>query len=86
MGARRDLILIMSPFQRIVRLLSATGAVLITGAGIAAAQAASEMPGPAVGAKAPAFQLYDQTGVHRTIQSVMGPKGLMLVFFRSADW
>jgi hypothetical protein len=43
-------------------------------------------PGPAVGAKAPTFELADQNGQTRTLQDVMGPKGLMLVFFRSADW
>lgn len=50
------------------------------------AQTAPDSPGPTVGAKVPYFQLSDQTGVKRSLQSVMGPKGLMLVFFRSADW
>jgi hypothetical protein len=49
-------------------------------------QGVSGTPGPAVGAKAPAFQLSDQTGVSRSLEAVIGPKGLMLVFFRSADW
>ena len=39
-----------------------------------------------VGAKVPDFKLSDQNGVNRTLKSLMGPKGLMLVFFRSADW
>jgi len=42
--------------------------------------------GPQVGDKVPDFSLPDQTGQIRTLSSVMGPKGLMLVFFRSADW
>ena len=42
--------------------------------------------GPQVGARVPDFSLPDQHGQTRTLQSLMGPKGLMLVFFRSADW
>lgn len=43
-------------------------------------------PGPEVGAKVPDFKLSDQNGTNRTLKGLMGPKGLMLVFFRSADW
>ena len=54
---------------------------------VAWAQGAEKLaPGPAVGAKVPAFELKDQNGQARTLQSLMGPKGLMLVFYRSADW
>lgn len=42
--------------------------------------------GPQVGARVPDFTLLDQKGEQRTLASLMGPKGLMLVFFRSADW
>ena len=42
--------------------------------------------GPQVGSRVPDFTLLDQNGRSRTLTSVMGPKGLMLVFFRSADW
>lgn len=42
--------------------------------------------GPQVGATVPAFTLPDQHGKSRTLQSVMGPKGAMIVFYRSADW
>jgi hypothetical protein len=42
--------------------------------------------GPQVGSSVPEFTLLDQNGRWRTLMSVMGPKGLMLVFFRSADW
>ena len=42
--------------------------------------------GPQVGTRVPGFTLLDQTGQSRTLASLMGPKGLMLVFFRSADW
>jgi hypothetical protein len=42
--------------------------------------------GPQVGQQVPDFNLRDQTGRMRNLQSVMGPRGAMLVFFRSADW
>ena len=42
--------------------------------------------GPQVGERVPDFSLQDQHGETRTLQSIMGPKGAMLVFVRSADW
>jgi cytochrome oxidase Cu insertion factor (SCO1/SenC/PrrC family) len=42
--------------------------------------------GPQVGSTVPNFSLSDQNGRTRTLRSLMGPKGLMLVFSRSADW
>ena len=42
--------------------------------------------GQQVGERVPDFSLPDQTGRTRTLQSIMGPKGAMLVFIRSADW
>jgi hypothetical protein len=42
--------------------------------------------GPAVGEAVPAFAATDQSGRTQTLASVMGAKGAMLVFFRSADW
>src|SRR5262245_9100636 len=42
--------------------------------------------GPQVGAAVPDFNLADQQGRKRTLPSVMGPKGAMIVFYRSADW
>ena len=42
--------------------------------------------GPQVGQRVPDFSLRDQSGKIRTLQSIMGPKGAMLVFVRSADW
>ena len=42
--------------------------------------------GPQVGARVPDFALADQTGRRRSLQSLMGPRGVMLVFSRSADW
>ena len=42
--------------------------------------------GPAVGSAAPAFSGSDQLGRTQTLRSAMATKGVMLVFFRSADW
>ena len=42
--------------------------------------------GPQVGQRVPNFSLKDQNGKTQTLQSLMGPKGAMLVFVRSADW
>jgi hypothetical protein len=42
--------------------------------------------GPQVGERVPDFTLSDQAGKMWTLQSIMGPKGAMLVFIRSADW
>jgi len=42
--------------------------------------------GPQVGERVPDFSLKDQTGKTWTLPSIMGPKGAMLVFVRSADW
>jgi len=42
--------------------------------------------GPRVGQALPSFEARDQTGRPRNFASLKGPKGLVLVFFRSADW
>ena len=42
--------------------------------------------GPQVGDRVPDFTLNDQTGTARTLKSIMGRRGAMLVFVRSADW
>ena len=42
--------------------------------------------GPQVGERVPGFSLKDQTGKDWTLESIMGPKGAMIVFIRSADW
>ena len=42
--------------------------------------------GPSVGQPLIAFEAKDQNGVLRTLDSLKGPNGLVMVFFRSADW
>jgi hypothetical protein len=43
-------------------------------------------PGPAVGQPIPAFTARDQHGRAQTFDSLKGPNGLVIVFYRSADW
>lgn len=42
--------------------------------------------GPQVGERVPDFSLPDQHGRIRTLQSILGDKGAMILFHRSADW
>lgn len=43
--------------------------------------------GPAVGSKVPSIGMpQDESGKPRSLESLMGDKGLVLVFFRSAAW
>lgn len=42
--------------------------------------------GLAVGRKAPAFTARDQFGQEQSLDTLKGPNGTVLLFFRSADW
>jgi cytochrome oxidase Cu insertion factor (SCO1/SenC/PrrC family) len=75
------------------RTLRALGGLVLVATLTLAALAARQVQtvdvttlGPQVGQKAIPFQLPDQHGKARTLASVAGPKGTMLVFFRSSDW
>ena len=58
--------------------------LLLTAVLSAAGQSAT--PGLEPGATIPAFSLTDQDGKQQSFATIAGPKGAMLVFFRSADW
>jgi hypothetical protein len=45
-----------------------------------------ERLGPQVGSRLPDFTLRDQHGAPHALESLLGPKGALIVFFRSADW
>ena len=62
--------------------------ILVATFGLALAQNATSTQevGPKVGEQIPAFQARDQFGRHQTLSSLTGPKGLVLLFVRSADW
>ncbi len=51
-----------------------------------AAQNDGVTTGPRIGTKVPDFSLPDQNGKTHTLHQLTGPKGLLLVFLRSADW
>ena len=42
--------------------------------------------GPPAGSPMPDFALPDQNGKTHTLHSLLGPKGAVILFFRSADW
>jgi hypothetical protein len=42
--------------------------------------------GPQVGDRVPLVRLIDQRGRTQTLETLAGPKGTLLLFFRSADW
>ncbi len=42
--------------------------------------------GPQVGESVPDFSLRDQNGEAQTLESIMGPRGALILFHRSADW
>jgi hypothetical protein len=68
-----------------IAMLAVGGTVALTPS-TPAAQVDVQKLGPQAGTKVPDFTLSDQQGQPRTLRSVMGPKGALLVFFRSADW
>jgi AhpC/TSA family len=53
---------------------------------LVAAQNDGLQTGPKVGEKVPDFTLPDENGKQWSLHELMGPKGLLLVFTRSADW
>jgi hypothetical protein len=65
-------------------------AAIVVSVGTLAAQQPANVDtsklGPQVGAVIPAFSGVDQFGKPQSLESLSGPKGLMLVFTRSADW
>lgn len=62
------------------------GLIAATVVGQSQAPAAVDTLGPQPGARVPEFSATDQSGRTHTLKSLLGPKGAMLVFSRSADW
>jgi hypothetical protein len=81
-------------FRRARNVLALGLALLAVGVGQAgdsqsgspAAKVDVERVGPQVGASLPDFSLRDQHGEAHSLKSLLGPKGAVIVFFRSADW
>jgi len=70
---------------RVMLLGAVLGGVLAAAAQTPPAVDTSKI-GPPVGDVVPALSGVDQFGRPQSLQSISGPKGAMLVFFRSADW
>ena len=80
-------------FRRSPGVLVLALALLAIGAGQARSQSGElatkvdvEHIGPQLGAGLPDFSLRDQHGEAHSLKSLLGPKGALIVFFRSADW
>jgi hypothetical protein len=71
-----------------VALLLTSPATSTAGQGAQAARQKIDVSklGPQVGERIPDFSLKDQNGRAHNLQSIVGSRGAMLVFFRSADW
>lgn len=74
-----------TPKRAVARLIVHMIAVTLLMTGFASA-AHGQGTGPAVGAKAPSFQATDHLGKARSFDDLSGENGLLLLFFRSADW
>jgi len=67
-------------------LTPATGSATRQQSSTPAATVDVETVGPQVGDALPAFSLRDQNGQVRSLKSLLGSNGAVIVFFRSADW
>lgn len=78
-----------SRFSLTVILLSAVAFAALAPAGRPRAKQSAvgvKERGPAVGSRVPQFKARDQFGNEQTLASLVGEKGAVLLFFRSADW
>ena len=81
-----------NPMAESSRALALVGIIMLAGMPTHAQSSAPRQKidvsklGPQVGQRVPDFSLNDQDGRTQTLQSIMGPRGAMLVFLRSADW
>jgi peroxiredoxin len=73
----------MSLFRKVLRLTAILAALILFGASTGFA----EDLGPAIGTKAPDIGTrLDQSGKPHQLSDLMGRNGLVLFFYRSADW
>jgi len=63
-----------------------SGSALHSHPALAAQPDTSIKTGPAVGDRIPPFKAIDQNGKTQNFRSIQGPKGALILFFRSADW
>ena len=78
--------------QPAMALKSLVVAMVLASGTLPGAQAPAPAPidtskiGPQVGESVPPIDGVDQFGRRQSLSSIAGPRGTMLVFFRSADW
>jgi cytochrome oxidase Cu insertion factor (SCO1/SenC/PrrC family) len=70
----------------VLTLASAVGSTARQQANAPAATVDVDTVGPQVGDALPEFSLRDQRGQVRSLKSLLGANGAVIVFFRSADW
>jgi hypothetical protein len=61
-------------------------AVAVLGFFFAAPARAEIATGPEVGERIPDIRTLDQYGKIRTFEDLRGPEGLLVLFYRTADW
>ena len=76
---------------RLFRIIALSATVVLSAHAVSAQSSARptidvSRLGPQVGQRIPDFRLKDQSGREWTRQSIVGPKGAMIVFYRSANW
>jgi hypothetical protein len=71
---------------RVHRLVAAVGLAALTVIAVRTQAIDPQTLGPVVGQRLPDFTLPDQHGTQRSLRSLFGPKGAVVVFYRSADW
>ena len=72
--------------KRMARFFAVAALALAPGAMSAQTESKSLPTGPAIGARTPQFEAVDQSGRRQTFETLRGPNGLLLLFYRSADW
>ncbi len=80
------MILVISVDNGLMRLFSLAFACTVLSCSVGLSAQQKVKTGPQVGSKAPDFKAVDQDGRIQNLETISGPKGAILVFFRSADW
>lgn len=82
--------LVSGLMRRAMRTKTLAAALLMVFSTMATAQTGMQIDisalGPQVGEQVPDFDLPDQNGLRRTLETVRGPNGSLILFHRSADW
>ena len=81
----KQLLFFQQPFA-VLLAFAISVSVLHPGLVLAVQSGRSIKTGPAIGDPIPLFQAMDQHGKTQDFQSIRGPKGALILFFRSADW